>query len=136
MLFFSGLGSLLSRRVPWRALLALPLLVIAYAVGLPRLAGIALAAPLGGRLLFAVATLAPLGLLMGVPFPKGLTLLAGRPRSLTTWAWTVNGAMSVVASVVAALLAFDLGLTAVIGLGAICYAGAWLTARALRRRTA
>lgn len=134
MLFFSGLGSLLSRRVPWRALLALPLLIAAYAAGLPRLAAFALAAPLGGRLLFAVASLAPLGLLMGVPFPKGLGLLAGKPPSLTTWAWTVNGAISVVASVVAALLAFDFGLTAVIGLGAICYAGAWLTARVLRRR--
>ena len=135
MLFFSGLGSLLSRRVPWSVLIALPLLVTGYAVGLPTLTEVALAAPLAGRILFTVAVLGPPGLLMGVPFPKGLALLAGRARGLIPWAWAVNGAISVVASVLAALLAFDLGISAVMILGAACYAGAWLTAKGLRRPT-
>ncbi len=136
MLFFSGLGSLLSRRLPWLVLLVLPPLVVGYAVGLPALARVALAAPTGGRLLFAVATLALPGLLMGVPFPKGLSLLGGHAPGLIPWAWGVNGAISVVASVLAALLAFDLGFSAVMLMGAACYVGAWLTARVLRRTVA
>jgi hypothetical protein len=73
---------------------------------------------------------------MGVPFPKGLSLLGGHAPGLIPWAWGVNGAISVVASVLAALLAFDLGFSAVMLMGAACYVGAWLTARVLRRTVA
>jgi len=133
LLFFSGLGSLLSRRVELRlVLILLPLLVGGYALGLPVLFKATLAAPLGSRLLIAVATLAPPGLLMGMPFPKGLALLEWRLPGLTAWAWGVNGAVSVVASILAGLLALSCGFSAVLALGAACYLGAWITARAIR----
>ena len=133
LLLFSGLGSLLSRRVPLRlVLILLPLLVVAYALGLPALFEATLAAPLWGRLVVAVVALAPPGLLMGMPFPKGLALLERRSPALITWAWGVNGAVSVVASILAALLALSFGFSAVLALGAACYAGAWITAAAIR----
>lgn len=133
LLLFSGLGSLLSRRVPLRLVLSLlPLLVVAYALGLSALFGATLAAPLWGRLLVAVVALAPPGLLMGMPFPKGLALLERGSPTLIAWAWGVNGAVSVVASILAALLALSFGFLAVLAVGAGCYAGAWVTVSAIR----
>lgn len=126
LLLFSGLGSLLSRRFPlWLVLLLLPLVVGGYALGLPLLFNATLAAPLGGRMLIAVVALAPPGLLMGMPFPTGLALLGQRPSAPIAWAWGINGAVSVVASILAALLALSLGFSAVLAVGAICYVGAW-----------
>jgi hypothetical protein len=135
LLLFSGVGSLLSRRVGLRlVLLLLPLLVVGYAFGLPALFAAALAAPLGGRLIVAVLALAPPGLLMGMPFPKGLALLEQDAPALIAWAWGVNGAVSVVASILAALLALSFGFSTVLAVGASCYVGAWVTARAIRSR--
>jgi hypothetical protein len=128
LLLFSGLGSLLSRRVPlWLVLTLLPALVGLYALGLPALFQAALAAPLEGRLAVAVVALAPAGLLMGVPFPKGLARLANGEQALIAWAWAVNGASSVVASILAALLALSFGFSIVLAAGAACYLGALLT---------
>jgi len=133
LLLSSGLGSLLSRRVSLRlVLILLPVLVGAYAVGLPVLFDATLAAPLGSRLIIAVAALFPPGLLMGTPFPNGLALLERRVPALTSWAWGVNGAVSVVASILAALLALSFGFSAVLALGAACYLGAWAALLASR----
>jgi len=134
LLLFSGLGSLISRRVPlWLALILLPLLVVAYALGLPALFEATLAASLGSRLVVAVVALAPPGLLMGMPFPKGLALLERRGSpALIPWAWGVNGAVSVVASILAALLALSFGFSTVLAVGAVCYVGALVMAGAIR----
>jgi len=128
MLFFSGIGSMLAQRVPLHVALGLLVgLIGVYAVGLPTLFARTLALPLGGRMAVAVLTLVPAGLLIGMPFPQGLRRLAATPRSIP-WAWGVNGALSVVASVLAALLALASGFDVVLLGGALCYAGAWLTA--------
>jgi hypothetical protein len=63
---------------------------------------------------------------MGVPFPRGIGWLEGRAIGLIPWAWAVNGAASVVASVGAALLALSFGFSWVLIAGAMCYAGALL----------
>jgi hypothetical protein len=136
LLLFSGVGSLLSHRVPLRlALVLLPLLVGGYALGLPFLFEVTLAASLGGRLIVAVVGLVPLGLLMGMPFPNGLALLERiepeHAPTLIAWGWGVNGAVSVVASILAALLALSFGFSAVLAVGAACYVGAWVTAKAI-----
>jgi hypothetical protein len=108
--------------------------VVGYALGLPALFAAALAAPLGVRLIAAVLALAPPGLLMGMPFPKGLALLEQDAPALIAWAWGVNGAVSVVASILAALLALSFGFSIVLALGASCYVGAWVTAGAIHGR--
>jgi hypothetical protein len=133
LLLFSGLGSLLSRRAPLQTvLILLPPVVGGYAMGLPLLFTATLGVPPGGRLLIAVLALAPLGLLMGMPFPKGLALLRRKTHAPIAWAWGINGAMSVVASILAALLALSFGFSVVLALGAACYGGAWVTLRAVR----
>ncbi len=49
-----------------------------------------------------------------------------------SWAWGVNGALSVVASVLAALIGLAWGLGAVMGAGALAYLGVWATSGRLR----
>ncbi|MBN1872952.1 MAG: hypothetical protein JXA33_01875 [Anaerolineae bacterium] len=128
ILFFSGIGSTLAGHVPTRVALGLLVgLICIYAVGLPVLFSWALALPLMGRMIVAVLALAPGGVLMGMPFPQGLRRLEAAPQCIP-WAWSVNGALSVVASVLAALLALSFGFDIVLAGGALCYAGAWLAA--------
>jgi hypothetical protein len=127
LLLFSGLGSLFSRRVPLRfVLILLPALIAGYALGLPLLFQATLATSLLARLIVTVVALAPPGLLMGMPFPKGMALLEQRAPALIAWAWGINGATSVVASIMAALLALSFGFSIVLVLGATCYIGAWI----------
>jgi hypothetical protein len=94
---------------------------------LPWLFSWALAWPLIGRMIVAALALAPGGLLMGMPFPQGLRRLTATPQRIP-WAWGVNGALSVVASVLAALLVLVTNFDVVLIGGALCYAGAWLAA--------
>jgi hypothetical protein len=122
LLLFSGAGSLISRRAPWRGVLAaLAILALAYPILLPTLFRSALGLPLVARFAISVISLAPLGVLMGIPFPKGIAWLERSSPNLIPWAWGVNGAVSVVASVLAALVALSAGFTVVLVAGAICY---------------
>jgi spermidine synthase len=123
LLVFSGIGSQLSVRVPLLVpLLGVPLLAVAYALGLPALFSWALGFSFGARLLTTLVVLAPLGLLMGMPFPAGVSRL--RQPLWIAWAWASNGALSVVAAILAALIALGWGFSAVLWIGAGCYIGA------------
>ncbi len=125
ILLFSGVGSLYSHRLPVRwVLLLLVGGVLLYAPGLRQLFAATLALPLGGRVLVAMLALAPVGVLMGMPFPQGLRRLETRAPSYVPWAWGINGALSVVASVLAALLSLSFGFNLVLICGALCYAAA------------
>jgi hypothetical protein len=130
ILLFSGLGSLFAPRLSARW--TLPLLavgILLYPVGLPLLFQALLGAPLAVRLLATGISLAPLGFLMGIPFPGGLTWLQDRAPGLIPWAWAVNGCTSVLASVLAALVALSAGFSWVLGAAALAYAGAWFALR-------
>lgn len=136
LLLFSGIGSRLSGRIPFRAgLAALVIVVFAAPVLLRPLFSATLGWPLAARLAVTAMSLAPLGLLMGAPFPSGIRLFAagrveggeGQPAAVP-WVWAVNGAASVIAPILAALLALSLGFSAVLRLGGLCYFGALITA--------
>jgi hypothetical protein len=146
LLLFSGIGSRLSERIPLRAGLGgLVILILVAPLLLPVLFDATLGWPLAARLAATALALAPLGFLMGVPFPSGIRLLAagqaqggesGSPGSIP-WVWAVNGAASVIAPILAALLALSLGFNAVLRLGGLCYLGALITAwLSLRPRSA
>jgi len=134
LLFFSGLGSQYSDRIPLR--LSLPVLVIivlATPLLLPRFFSWTLGLPQIIRLGLTALTLAPTGFLMGIPFPAGIRLLKQEQSvgleneaqdSEVAWVWAVNGASSVVTSILSALLALTFGFSRVLTLGALCYAGA------------
>ena len=130
ILFFSGLGSLTSARISGRW--TLPLLVVAillYPLVLPLLFQALLGAPLIIRLFATGLALAPLGFLMGTPFPGGLAWLRERAPGLIPWAWAVNGCTSVLASVLAAIIALAVGFSWVLVAAALAYAGAWIALR-------
>jgi hypothetical protein len=130
ILLFSGLGSLASPRLPTRRVL--PLLVVAillYPLGVTLLFEALLGAPLALRLLATGLCLAPLGFLMGIPFPGGLDWLRQRAPGLIPWAWAVNGCTSVLASILAAMIALSAGFSWVLVAAALAYTGAWLALR-------
>jgi hypothetical protein len=146
VLLFSGLGSAWCNRIPLgTALAVLAILLLAVPAGLQLLFARTLGLPLALRFFLTVLTLAPLGFLMGVPFPAGIGRVEpgeraashDDPRAVSIpWIWAVNGASSVVSSILAALLALTFGFSWVLRLGALCYAGAWLTAGMLVRPSA
>lgn len=128
LLLFSGLGSLLSARVPpRRALEGVVGVVVLYGLGMPLLSGPLLGLPFWARAAVTGLGLAPLGVAMGMPFPRLLGALQEQEPALVPWAWGVNGALSVVASVLAALMALSWGFRAVLLAGAVAYLGARLT---------
>ncbi|HET9587199.1 MAG TPA: hypothetical protein VFO91_00300, partial [Anaerolineales bacterium] len=139
VLFFSGLGSRFSHRIPLRlSLPALVILVLVTPLLLPGLFSATLGLPLAIRMGLTALSLAPPGVLMGVPFPGGIRLMrqsqapsgSAVQDGQIAWVWAVNGASSVVASILSALLALTFGFNWVLVLGALCYAGAWATVRA------
>jgi hypothetical protein len=83
--------------------------------------------PLAGRMAVTWLALAPLGLLMGTPFPQGLAVARQHAPSLLPWIWAVNGCASVVSAVLAPMVAISLGFRAVMLIGAVAYLGALLS---------
>jgi len=135
LLLFSGLGSRFSRRIPLLPSLALLAILLAfYPWFLSFLDEHTLHLALMGRMILSVMVIAPLGFLMGIPFPSGLQQMSLVP-TWTSWAWGVNGATSVISAVLAALLALTFGFTVVLRSGAICYAAACLIVWLWQRRS-
>ncbi len=129
VLVSSGVGSVVSPRLPWRpAAWGLAAVVAALPFLLRLVIPILLPAPLWVRVVAGVAVIAPLGILMGSMFPKGLVKLEAEGPGLVPWAWAINGTVSVVAAAGAALLALAAGFSMVLLVGGACYAAAALLA--------
>jgi hypothetical protein len=124
ILFFSGIGSRYSNSIPIRgSLLALCLILLLIPIALPALIDATLGYPQLLRFLVTIITLAPIGFLMGIPFPSGLrwiSALAGGTK-LIPWVWAINGSASVISAILSALLAISFGFNLVFVLGAVCY---------------
>ena len=137
VLLFSGIGSGLSPRLSLpKALAALTVLVAVYPLFLDRLLPLALGAPLWARVVLAIVSLAPLGVLMGVPFASGLALVGHQRRGLVGWVWAINGSASVISAVLAVALAMSWGFMAVLWIGAAAYGLALATILPLWREHA
>lgn len=134
ILVAAGVGSALGSRIapegrrPTRLFVAIAALAALYAVLLPAIFRATFAADLTGRSLVSIALLAPLGFVLGVPFPVAIERLSrAGATGLVGWAWASNGCASVVGPIVAVLLAMDVGFTAVTLLGAVGYLGAYVS---------
>jgi hypothetical protein len=123
LLLASGVGSgYLSRRLSLRAALPLiTLLTILYPILLPYLFDATLRLPFAGRVGVTGLALFPLGALLGVPFPRGLTLVGRSTPALAPWVWAVNGCASVISAVLAAMLALTWGFSVVLWSAALAY---------------
>jgi hypothetical protein len=109
------------------------LALLLYPLALPAFFQVLLGAPLLARTVVGGLSLAPLGFLMGTPFPSGLAWLRERAPGLVPWAWAINGCTSVLASILAAMIALAAGFSWVLVAAAVAYAGAGLVLRGERR---
>ena len=130
----AGIGSGVSKHAAARwpqtaiilAVAAIIAIGAAYAAALPVLFGALMGMPLVAKSAVAIGLIAPLGFAMGLPFPLGLGRVSQCAPALLPWAWGVNGCASVVAAVMAGLLAMHVGFTAVLVLALGLYAAAAL----------
>ncbi len=126
LLIFSGIGSRLSaskagdRSFLKRILLALVLLTPVYCYLLPGLLGGLVGLTLLMRCLIAVILLIPLALLLGMPLPLGIALLHP-DGSAIPWSWGINGAASVLGTILAVVAAMNFGFNVTILTGAAIY---------------
>src|SRR2546430_16887242 len=81
--------------------------------------------------MMALLLVAPLGFVLGMPFPLGLRLAMRRSSAFGSWAWGVNGFFTVIGTVLALMLGMMIGFRMVLLLAWACYVGAPL-ALALR----
>lgn len=153
LLLSSGIGSLLSRiwlpraDLAWMPLLLVLAVLVIDVIFLPGRLAALVGLPFGYRLLISGVLLVPLGFLMGMPFPTGLRALAASRNSEPSpgaatgensieWAWAMNAAASVLGSVLAMLIAIQLGLTITLACGAVAYLLALAFLPFLRAQTA
>jgi hypothetical protein len=124
LLLFSGLGSMTCPRLSLlKMLIILFVTILLYPLLLPHLFQLLLGQSFTFRLLASVVILAPLGFLMGIPFPGGIALLDRLAPDLIPWAWGINGCLSVLASILSTMLAISFGFSWVLVGASLAYAG-------------
>ena len=128
LLVFTGAGAYLAGRFrsqPRRSLLRIMpiilLTLIATAFVMPALFSAALGLTLLWRVPLSVVLLAPLGILLGMPFPTGLRIVSAEASALVPWSWGVNGFFTVIGTVTALILGMSFGFKMVLLVGALCY---------------
>jgi hypothetical protein len=125
-LVFAGLGSLISSR--WIKHLSLlkvttgiGILCVAYVLLLPGLFNALMHIPGVLKIPVSVLLIAPLALLMGMPFPLGLSRVSRSEVAWIPWAWGINGCASVVSAMLATLVAIHMGFVFVVMLAVVLY---------------
>jgi spermidine synthase len=129
VLLATGLGAFIAERIPVARLghamaacgLGLALLAAFYAYLVPGVIHALIAQSLPVRILIAGALIAPSGLIMGTMIPNMVRILANRGSRLTPWGWGVNGATSVLGSVVSTVVAIYGGFSSVFAVGGVVY---------------
>jgi len=136
LLIFTGAGSYWANRIQKvsREVLSWSLLAVVAATFFTLLftrpvLSLTLGLPLPLRVTTTLLAIAPLGTVLGVPFPTGLRLVGQAAPSLVPWAWAVNAFFTVIGSVLATILAMAFGFAAVQMIAAGCYALALLAIR-------
>jgi len=130
LLAAGGLGSAVSPLVaPRSACLTVAALGAVEAFALPVIVPLLLPLPLWARVAIAVVLVAPLGLAMGVPFPRGLGSTGRGSLPPPPFYWGLNGVMSVVGSVTTVFVALSWGFQAAMIIGCVCYVLSALVAR-------
>jgi len=131
LLLGTGIGAAWSRRLSDRSLARSSAIMIVTIAALG-IVFIAVATPLvtwaipfsrGARIAVAIATLVPIGVALGVPMPAGIRLLTARAPHMVTWAWGINGALSVVGATLAIFVAMNWGFGTTLLMASLIYLG-------------
>jgi hypothetical protein len=129
LLIFSAAGSYLTGRfdrerlssTTVKLLVAVVALVVIYILALPPIFYGLVHLPLAARIVIAVVLMAPLAIVMGMPMPAGIKMMARSAPELIPWAWGVNGATSVMGSVAALVIAILTGFNQALVAGSALY---------------
>jgi hypothetical protein len=135
LLLAGGLGSYLSVRIAdarlrvagLRVLAALMIVLVAAGAATVPLITAFSDAETPVRIAVSGALLAAMGVLMGMAFPLGMRVAMLSRGELAPWLWGVNGATSVLASVLAVVIAMAAGINASFWTGVAAYAVALAT---------
>ena len=134
LLVFTGIGSHAAgrwgaefHRILIRVLLSAIVLVTIMAIITPVVFRACLGLGICWRITIALLLVAPLGFVLGMPFPLGLRLAMQRSSALGSWAWGVNGFFTVIGTVLALMLGMMIGFRIVLLLACACYLGGLLT---------
>jgi hypothetical protein len=120
LLVASSLGSLCVNRAG-AALWALPVVLLGVIVLGPALTRGLTGASTLVRILVSAALLFPCGFLMGMAYPAGMKTAASTTGVPSAWYWAINGCFSVIASVLAVVIAVFWGVTATLFAGLAIY---------------
>jgi hypothetical protein len=139
LLVGAGLGGMRTGRahdddlpkVASRALVTILAAMLLATLATPWLLTTTLRWPFLARAALTAAVLAPLGYCLGQALPLGIRLLHRHCGDLVPWAWGLNGAASVLASILAVAIGMQAGFTAALALGFGCYLVALLAVRRL-----
>ena len=134
LLISSGTGSLLagsfSNQTTLRGLrtviFILCILLIIYIYGLPMIFQTFLGGAGLTRVILSMLLIIPLGILMGMAFPLGIRLLERDGSAIIPWVWGVNGACSVMGSIVAWGLSLNFGYNTTLWTATLIYGCALL----------
>jgi len=125
VMFFSGIGSLISSRIGekrrWIPFMGILFFSCIYLIFLDGLLKIFLPFPFLLKCIVVVILLAPLALFMGMPFPIGLQIVSDKASNYIPWVWGINGVASVIAPVLGSLLSVCLGFHIVMGISLLLY---------------
>lgn len=128
LLIFTGIGSYTAgrwgvelHRMLKRVLLCAIVLVPIMAVITPAAFRAGLGLGIFWRITIALLLVAPIGFVLGMPFPLGLRLAMQRSSALGSWAWGVNGFFTVIGTVLALMLGMMIGFRIVLLLASACY---------------
>lgn len=115
MLVSSGIGSFVSQKINLntRSLIIILSIIIAsltiYTLFLSYLLKLTIGYELTTKIFLSTLIIAPPAFFMGMPFPLGLRSLALKNEIQIPWAWGINGMFSVIASVLAMIIAIEIG---------------------------
>jgi hypothetical protein len=134
LLIFSGLGSLLATRfnihsMANRLCLVLVILCVLLAVSifiLPAVFNLFLGTAVILKIIIALCSIAPLAICMGMALPIGIRMVEQDGPGIIPWVWAVNGACSVLGSVLAWGISLNFGFNTTLLTAATIYFSACL----------
>ena len=130
LLASGGIGSAMTGRLAARtACIGVAIIGIAESFILPRVVPSLLPLGLSARVAVAMCFIAPLGVLMGIPFPSGLRKTGQGSLPAPPFYWGLNGILSVIGSVTTVFVALLFGFQAAMLVGCGCYLLAATTAQ-------
>lgn len=135
LLIFTGIGSYAASRFGAgslkRILLSVIVLIPIMGIISPMVFHACLGFAIFWRIAIALVLVAPLGFVLGMPFPLGLQMAVERSSALGSWAWGVNGFFTVIGTVLALVVGMMVGFRVVLLLAAASYFAGFLSLRYL-----